>query len=139
VAIGEVIRTPTGSVQTTALSYFSRLSDAQEFTRAAQVETARRGTETAGIVCAVMDGAEWLQPFVITIAPTRYGFSTSPMPRNEPARRRRRCGARARRRRVHGSMSSCMCSNMAIRRCAGRDWRVAGRVGAVASGGSDDA
>lgn len=62
--IGAVTRTPSGSVQTTALSYFSRLSDAQAFTRAARVETERRGTETAGIVCAVMDGAEWLQPFV---------------------------------------------------------------------------
>lgn len=64
VAIGEVTRTPTGSMHTTALSYFSRLSDAQAFTRWARVETERRGTETAGIVCAVMDGAEWLQHFV---------------------------------------------------------------------------
>lgn len=63
-AIGEVTRTPTGAVQTTALSYFSRLSDAQQFTRWARLETERRGTETAGIVCAVSDGAEWLQHFV---------------------------------------------------------------------------
>jgi hypothetical protein len=64
VAIGEVTRTPTGTVQTTALSSFSRLSDAQELTRGARVETERRGTETARIVCAVGDGAEWLQHFV---------------------------------------------------------------------------
>lgn len=63
-AIGEVSRTPTGAVQTTTLSYFSRLSDAQQFTRWARVETERRGTETAGVVCAVGDGAEWLQHFV---------------------------------------------------------------------------
>lgn len=63
-AIGEVIRGSTGAVQTTALSYFSRLSDAQQFTRWARLETERRGTETAGVVCAVGDGAEWLQHFV---------------------------------------------------------------------------
>ncbi len=63
-AIGEVTRTATGAVQTTALSYFSRLSDAEQFTRWARGETERRGMETAGIVCAVGDGAEWLQHFV---------------------------------------------------------------------------
>lgn len=63
-AIGAVTRTATGAVQTTALSYFSRLSDAEQFTRWARGETERRGTETAGIVCAVGDGAEWLQHFV---------------------------------------------------------------------------
>jgi hypothetical protein len=46
------------------LSYFSRLCDAAEFAETALVELHRRGTEKAGRVCAVMDGAEWLQPFV---------------------------------------------------------------------------
>ncbi len=47
---------------TTDLSYFSRRADAETFGRLATVETPRRGTETAGVVCAVMAGAEWLQP-----------------------------------------------------------------------------
>ncbi len=49
---------------TTDLSYFSRLTDAETFTRQAYVETYRRGTETANVVCAVQDGAEWEQGLV---------------------------------------------------------------------------
>ena len=41
-------------VHTTALSYFSRLADHETFGRLATVETHRRGTETAGVVCAVV-------------------------------------------------------------------------------------
>jgi hypothetical protein len=51
-------------VQTQALSYFSRLTDAETFTRLALVETQRRGLETAQQVAAVTDGAEWNQSFV---------------------------------------------------------------------------
>jgi hypothetical protein len=51
-------------VHTTELSYFSRLAEAEAFTRLALVETHRRGTETAHRVGAVMDGAEWEQGFV---------------------------------------------------------------------------
>lgn len=51
-------------VHTTDLSYYSRLSDADTFARQATVETHRRGTETAGTVCAVADGADWCQSFV---------------------------------------------------------------------------
>lgn len=51
-------------VHTTALSYFSRMADAATFSRLATVETHRRGTECAEIVCAVSDGAEWIQGFV---------------------------------------------------------------------------
>lgn len=51
-------------VHSTALSYFSRLADAETFGHLALVETHRRGTETAKQVCAVMDGAEWEQGFV---------------------------------------------------------------------------
>lgn len=51
-------------VHTTDLSYFSRLTDHETFTRAATVETHRRGTETAGTVCAINDGAEWEQKLV---------------------------------------------------------------------------
>lgn len=49
---------------TTDLTYFSRLADAETFTRQAYVETYRRGTETAKVVCAVQDGAEWEQKLV---------------------------------------------------------------------------
>ena len=51
-------------VQTTELSYFSRLAEAETFTRLATVETQRRGTERAETVCAVQDGAEWIQGFI---------------------------------------------------------------------------
>jgi hypothetical protein len=50
--------------QTEERSYFSRLADAETFGRLALVETHRRGTETAKTVCAVSDGAEWIQGFV---------------------------------------------------------------------------
>lgn len=49
---------------TRELSYFSRLTDAGTFGRLALVETHRRGTESAGEVAAVTDGAEWEQGFI---------------------------------------------------------------------------
>lgn len=51
-------------VHTKELSYFSRLAEHEVFSWQATVETHRRGTETAGTVCAAMDGAEWEQKFV---------------------------------------------------------------------------
>lgn len=51
-------------VHTKDLSYFSRLEDHETFARLATVETHRRGTEKAGIVCAVVDGADWEQKFI---------------------------------------------------------------------------
>ena len=67
-AIGTVATLPAGrpgrprqEVVTTDLSYFSRMTDHETFTRLALVETQRRGTETAGTVCAVGDGARWIQ------------------------------------------------------------------------------
>ncbi|HEY8744271.1 MAG TPA: ISKra4 family transposase [Chloroflexota bacterium] len=54
---------------TTNLSYFSRLADAETFTRQAYVEAYQRGTESAGVVCAVQDGAEWLQGLVDVLRP----------------------------------------------------------------------
>ena len=63
-ALGEVTRTTRGEVCTQHLSYFSRLSDAASFEQAALVETQRRGLERASEVCAVQDGAEWLQGLV---------------------------------------------------------------------------
>jgi hypothetical protein len=68
VAIGEiqapVLEQGEAVVHTTQLSYFSRLAEAESFNRLATVETHRRGTERAGTVCAVSDGAEWIQGFI---------------------------------------------------------------------------
>ena len=60
-AIGEVTCNRRGEVCTQHLSYFSRLGDATRFEEAALLETHRRGLERATEVCAVQDGAEWLQ------------------------------------------------------------------------------
>ncbi len=51
-------------VHTTELSYFSRMSESKEFEQQALVEIHERGVEQAGVVCAVTDGAEWIQKFV---------------------------------------------------------------------------
>jgi hypothetical protein len=71
-AVGTVEVLPEGrrrrgqqEVRTTDLSYFSRMSDHETFTRLALVETQRRGTETAGAVCAVHDGALWITSCVL--------------------------------------------------------------------------
>jgi hypothetical protein len=60
---------PDQHVETVDLSYFSRLADAETFGRQAIVETERRGVSLAGQVCAVQDGAEWIQGFVDLHAP----------------------------------------------------------------------
>jgi hypothetical protein len=62
--LGEVTRTKRGEICTQHLSYFSRLCDAASCEEAALVETHRRGLERATVVCAVQDGAEWLQGMV---------------------------------------------------------------------------
>jgi len=51
-------------IHTRKLSYFSRLTDAEQFTRSCLGELHRRGLEQSQSVCAVQDGAEWLQSFV---------------------------------------------------------------------------
>ena len=53
-----------GEAHAREMSYFSRMRDHQSFARLAMVETHRRGTESAGRVCAVVDGAEWQQKFI---------------------------------------------------------------------------
>ena len=67
-ALGEVEQTTAadGSVRirTSALSYFSRLTDAETFRELARGELYRRGTAAATEVCAVQDGADWQQRFV---------------------------------------------------------------------------
>lgn len=56
-------------VETSALSYFSRLTDSASFGELATVEIHRRGVETARSVAAVVDGAEWCQSFIDLHAP----------------------------------------------------------------------
>lgn len=58
--IGEV--GPHG--KTHSLSYFARMTEAERFADLAEVETRRRGLVQAEQVCAVTDGAEWLQGFI---------------------------------------------------------------------------
>ncbi len=62
-AIGKVEHT-TGQVRTRQLSYFSRMVDATTFGDLAEVETRRRQVTQATEVCAVTDGAPWLQELV---------------------------------------------------------------------------
>lgn len=63
-SIGEVTRTSRGEVCTQHLSYCSRLCDATRFEEATLLQTHRRGLEQASAVCAVQDGAPWLQGLV---------------------------------------------------------------------------
>ncbi|MGB8346551.1 MAG: ISKra4 family transposase [Ktedonobacteraceae bacterium] len=63
-ALGEVTRNQRGEVCTQHLSYCSRLADAASFEQATLVQTHWRGLERATEVCAVQDGAEWLQGLV---------------------------------------------------------------------------
>lgn len=64
-AIGTVVPVAradgTAAVRTQELTYFSRLADAETFSRLALVEFHARGTERAAVVVAPMDGSEWLQ------------------------------------------------------------------------------
>src|SRR5437763_2031269 len=62
--IGEVTRNTRGEVCTQQLSYCSRLGDAASFEQATLLETHRRGLDQAAEVCAVQDGALWLQGLV---------------------------------------------------------------------------
>jgi len=68
VAIGEVKEQVTAQgehkVHTCQLSYFSRMTDAESFGDLAEVEMRRRGVRQAKAVCAVTDGADWIQGFI---------------------------------------------------------------------------
>lgn len=68
VAIGEVREKATAQgqreVHTCQLSYFSRMADAETFGDLAEVEMRRRGVSQAKAVCAVTDGADWIQGFI---------------------------------------------------------------------------
>lgn len=63
--VGEpVLEKGEWAVHTNELTYFSRVAHHETFARLATVETHRRGTEKAGVVCAVVDGADWEQEFI---------------------------------------------------------------------------
>src|SRR6266516_5525814 len=68
VAIGEVEERCTAEgeqeIHVGQLSYFSRLTDAETFADLAEVEMRRRKVVQAEHVCAVTDGADWLQGFI---------------------------------------------------------------------------
>jgi len=51
-------------VHTSELTYFSRMSDCEQFQQAALLEIQERGVEKAQTVCAVSDGADWIPKFV---------------------------------------------------------------------------
>jgi len=55
---------PDQQVEAVDLSYFSRVTDAETFGRLSIVETERREISLTKEVCAVQDGAEWIQGFV---------------------------------------------------------------------------
>ena len=50
--------------RTSAHTTFSRLADAETFSQQCRGEMSRRGIERAERVCAIQDGAIWLQGFV---------------------------------------------------------------------------
>ena len=67
VAIGAVerrMRKGEEQIVTTKITYFARLANAATFADQASAELRRRGIERAKQVCAIQDGAEWIQGFV---------------------------------------------------------------------------
>jgi hypothetical protein len=61
--VAEIVQTEEGEADTNKGSSFSRLANVETFSQHALVELHQRGVEQADAVCAVMDGAEWLQGF----------------------------------------------------------------------------
>lgn len=68
--VAEVVQTEAGETDMSQGSSFSRLADVETFSQQAVVELHRRGVERADAVCAVTDGAEWLQGFIDDHCPT---------------------------------------------------------------------
>src|SRR6266566_3951852 len=67
VAIGAVERRKRKDeehIVTTQLTYFARMAPAATFADQGSAELRRRGIERAKQVCAIQDGAEWIQGFV---------------------------------------------------------------------------
>jgi hypothetical protein len=65
---------------THALSYFSRLTDAESFQQLTLGELYRRGVETANQVAAVSDGAEWIQGVIDFHRPRPQACPLDPRP-----------------------------------------------------------
>lgn len=68
--VAEVMQNAAGEAETTQVSSFSRLADVETFSQQAVVELHRRGTDRARALCAVTDGAQWLQGFIDDHCPT---------------------------------------------------------------------
>jgi hypothetical protein len=68
--LAEIVQHEEGEADTTQVSSFSRLADVETFSQQAVVELHRRGVERATAVCAVTDGAEWVQGFIDDQCPT---------------------------------------------------------------------
>jgi hypothetical protein len=67
VAIGAIERRKhkdEEEIVTSRLTYFARMAPAATFADQASAEVRRRGIERAKQVCAIQDGAEWIQGFV---------------------------------------------------------------------------
>lgn len=62
--IGEQEQKSHQQTKTCNLSYFSRMTDADRFGELAEGEMRRRAVRQATTVCAVTDGAEWIQGFI---------------------------------------------------------------------------
>ncbi len=69
VAIGTVTTTEKGP-KATDVSYLSRMADHVRFAKQATLELHRRGTDKAGRVTAVVDGADWIQTLLDLLCPT---------------------------------------------------------------------
>lgn len=67
--VGAIEPTETGNRKARALSYLSRMTDAETFSEVAIIELHRRGTEHAR-VAAIADGAGWCQQFFDDHVPT---------------------------------------------------------------------
>jgi hypothetical protein len=63
-AVERRIRKGEDQIVTTQITYFARMAPAATFADQASAELRRRGIERAKQVCAIQDGAEWIQGFV---------------------------------------------------------------------------
>ncbi len=115
VAIGAVeCRTRKGEEQivTTQITYFARLANAVTFADQASAEVRRRGIERAKDVCAIQDGAEWIQDGCRKAIGTMHcAFSTLPTRLATSMRSQTRCATGEGIFLPRGWMVSCTDSN----------------------------
>lgn len=104
-------------IVTTQLTYFARMANAATFADQASAEVRRRGIERATQVCAIQDGAEWIQDGCRTaIATMRCASWTLPTRQATSARSQTRCATGEGICRRSGWMASCTGSNTRDRR-----------------------